>query len=79
MGKTVRDHLGFGYMSAKDIKVSIKVTPFGGKDAYIGEHDSNNNLHGKGICIYPSGNIAIGYWDNNKLVLGNYLTIHMDC
>jgi len=74
MGKTVRDHLGFGHMSAKDIK-STWDTLFGDKFTYIGEHNSNNKLHGRGINIWHGVTIFIQYWDNGAVAPGNYLYI----
>ncbi len=41
----------------------------------FGEMNANNNLHGRGICIYPDGYIHIGYWNNGDLAPGKYIHI----
>jgi hypothetical protein len=33
-------------------------------------------LHGRGIRIYDSGSIIIGYYENGKLSTGNYIQIY---
>ena len=38
------------------------------KTLYYGEWDvDNNNHYGRGIKIWPNGDIYIGYWQNGKL------------
>ena len=59
-GISVRDHLGFGNDSNAVIKY---FKDYIGEDC-IGEMDSDNNLHGRGIGISSDGNIHIGYAHN---------------
>jgi len=42
---------------------------------YFGEVNKDNLRHGRGISIYPSGEIRIGYFDNHGGAPGNYLKI----
>lgn len=42
---------------------------------FIGEHNENNKLHGRGIIVYESGSIWIGYWNNGTLSDGDYIAI----
>ena len=67
MGKSVRDHLGFGLVSASAIKVV---------DNLIGEFDEDNNLNGRGIFIHSDGTIVIGYFQDDVYVPGNFTRIY---
>ena len=72
-GISVRDYLGFGNHSQVGLKYFKD-----GDYHFIGELNSSNELHGKGISIWSSGIIDIQYWDNGLRAPGNYLTIHRD-
>ena len=69
-GISVRDHLGFGNAANEQLRF---FTDSDG-DKCIGERNSDNNLHGKGIAIW-SGQIHIGYSNNGYDAPGNYLVI----
>ena len=69
MGKSVREHLGFGLVSASAIKVN---------DNDIGELNIDNKLHGKGIYIYSNGYIRIQYFNNGHDAIGKYIQIWDD-
>ena len=73
-GISVREHLGFGNAATQHLK--FHTTLFGSK--FIGELNSNNNLHGKGICINSNGTIWIQYWNNGRVAPGNYIYIFSD-
>jgi len=50
---------------------------FGEGSKYFGEwSEATKKPHGRGIRIYTSGNILIGYYNNGGLAPGNYLTIY---
>ena len=56
-----------------------KVVVARGGSVTFGEHDDfDNSLHGRGIEIYPSGFIDIGYWDNGWRAPGKYIKIFSD-
>ena len=40
--------------------------------------NQHNNLDGRGICIFDSGLITIGYFDNCYDAPGNYIFIYSD-
>ena len=44
----------------------------------FGEHNSSNNLHGRGICIWSSGVIFIGYYDDGEQAPGDYIIIESE-
>ena len=69
MGKSVREHLGFGLVSASAIKVV---------DGDIGEFNEDNKLHGRGMNNYYNGIIGIGYYKDGECATGNYLEIWSD-
>ena len=86
---SVREHLGFGnfnhstslleplgFGNAANCELKVNTYKYGYK--YIGELNSNNEHHGKGIMIYTSGNISIGYWNNGLPAPGNYFVIKND-
>jgi hypothetical protein len=70
---SVRDYLGFG----NHTQVGLKYLKVNGDD-FIGEFNSDNKLHGRGIRIYRDGYIGIQYWNNGSLAPGNYIYIHGD-
>ena len=71
-GISVRDYLGFGDDSNAVIKYSKRC----GTDC-IGEMNSDNKLHGRGIDIDSDGNIYIGYFDNGSWYApGKNIEIH---
>ena len=41
----------------------------------FGEVNADSNLHGRGIQIYPSGEIYIGYFNNYHCAPGRYINI----
>jgi hypothetical protein len=46
---------------------------------YIGEWSKETKKpSGRGICIYPNGNIHIGYYNNGELAPGNDIYIFSD-
>ena len=70
-GISVRDYIGFG----NHTQVGLKYLKDNGIDC-IGEFDSDNNLHGKGIAINSDGRIMIQYWNNGGDAPGtNYIEI----
>jgi len=84
-GISVREHLHFGnYNHSTSLlgllglgNSKLKFTEkYGSK--FIGELNSKNKLQGKGIAIYPSGFIEIGYFEKGYLAPGNYLWIYSD-
>ena len=69
---SVREYIGFGDIAPGAIKYF--------KDEYrnqrIGELNSDNKLHGRGINIDTNGNIYIGYWNNGVWrAPGNFIRI----
>ncbi len=46
-----------------------------GADCQFGEHNSSDNLHGRGICIYSDGGISIRYWNKGGITPGNCIII----
>ena len=54
MGKSIKDYLGFGFLS----EFSLMTV----SDKKIGEFNSYNNLNGRGIKIHASASIDIGHW-----------------
>ena len=71
---SVREHLGFDNAATKQLK--FHTNKYGQK--MIGELNSDNKLHGKGIYFYSGGEIGIGYYNNGVGAPGNYLTIYSD-
>jgi len=69
---SVREHLGFDSAATQQLKFHTYKN--GAKS--IGELNFDNNLHGKGICIWSNGNIRIGCYNNGFVVPGNYLAIN---
>ena len=67
---SVRRHLGFG-------EANKRIRHFTGNDGreYIGELNSDNKLHGRGILITLFGYIRIGYFNKGEDAPGNYITI----
>ncbi len=45
---------------------------------YFGEHNEENNLHGRGIIILPNCHIDIGFYNNSDYAPGNYIEIFSD-
>ncbi len=41
----------------------------------FGELNQHNKLHGRGIKIWPDGDIIIQYWNNGATAPGNYISI----
>ena len=70
MKKKVRDFLGFGTVSDGLIKVSEN-TGFGW--SFIGERNSNNKLHGRGIHINEYGLVNVGYFHDGEIAPGNFI------
>ncbi len=68
---SVRSYMGFG----KTTKAALKYEKLYGPHR-IGEHNSNNNLHGRGIFIWSNGNIQIGYFHNDRDAPGNFIYIN---
>lgn len=59
-GKSVHEHLNFGYLSNRGLK--HRVDDCG--DVWIGELNAENKIDGKGIHIHhTSGRFRIGRWD----------------
>ena len=73
-GISVRKHLGFGNAANEQLK--FYTDKYGFKR--IGELNSANNLHGRGILINILGTIWIQYWNNGDVAPGNYLKIWSD-
>ncbi len=71
---SVREHLGLGDTANSELRYSTSSS----KCEKIGEHNSNNNLHGRGIYIHSSGFIYIGYWNNGEFAPGSYIHIFSD-
>ncbi len=44
-------------------------------DRQFGEVNEDNRLHGRGIDIWSSGAICIGYFENDLQSTGNYIVI----
>jgi len=72
---SVREHLRFG--SDVNLNNKLKFTALNDRKS-IGEHNSDNKLHGKSIRIYLNGEIRIGYWDKGLEAPGNYINIFSD-
>ena len=70
-GIRVNEFIGFGNDE------SAKLEYFWA-DSYslIGELNERNNLHGRGIEIYKSGNFYIRYFKNGCQTIGNYIHIY---
>ena len=67
---SVRDYIGFG----NHTQVGLKYLKVNGNDC-IGEFNSDNKLHGRGIYINLNGSIFIGYWNNGALAPGECIYI----
>ena len=70
----MREHLGFGNAANSELK--FFTDPDDRKR--IGEHNSDNRLHGRGIKIFPDGGISIGYRNDGWEVPGNFINILKD-
>lgn len=68
------NHLSFGSDPDTSIKYYTNVT--GAKN--IGELDAKNRLSGRGIEIYSSGLIVIGYFQRGAPTTGNCIRIYSD-
>ncbi len=66
----VHDYLGFG---AIHTPLQTK-TYWWGK--YYGEVDADGKGHCRGILIWNNGRITIGYFENDDVSTGNYITIY---
>lgn len=63
---------------AEPVEVTTKYTISRLKRQQFGEHNAQNNLHGRGISLYTDGFIRIQYWENGQDVAGNYIEIYKD-
>ena len=74
MKNKVRDLLGFGTVSDGLLKVSGHTTDSPGYgQSFIGERNSNNKLHGRGIHINEYGLVNVGYFNDGEIAPGNYI------
>ena len=72
----MREHLGFGNTANSELRFTAS-----GELNLIGEHNSDNKLHGRGIliCSKPDNDdIFIGYWAYGLYAPGNYVYIQSD-
>ena len=58
---SVREHLGFGNAATQQLKFHTDLLGY----KVIGELNSDNKLHVKGIKIWSYGHIHIGYFNND--------------
>ena len=70
----MREHLGFDNAATKQLKFHT----YKNGDKVIGELNSDNNLHGRGIYFYSDGQIDIGFRNDGEYAPGNYLYIRSD-
>ncbi len=70
----MRDYSGFG----NDPKAVLEYFKDRNGTDCIGERNSENKLHGRGIKIYSFGRIHIGYWNNGEHAPGNFIWIDSD-
>ena len=73
-GTSVREYIGFGNISYD----ALKYFKHWYGDHNIGEMNSENKLRGRGVRIYPGGDISIQYWNNGDDAPGNYIYICSD-
>jgi len=71
MKTKVRDCLGFGTVSDGLLKVWTDKHGYG--CSFIGERNSNNKLHGRGIWINEYGLVNVGYFNDGEIAPGNYI------
>ena len=69
---SVREHLGFDSAATQQLKFHTYKS--GNKG--IGELKFDNNLQGRGIRIFSTGTIHMGYWNDGVPAPGNYLYIY---
>ena len=69
MGKPARDIMNFGNVSLAIVQYTKD------ENISIGELNQKGLLNGKGISIFPSGDIFIGHWANGLPVPGTRISI----
>ncbi len=69
----MREYLGFGNAANSELRFTTDSFGF-----YIGEHNSDNYLQGRGIYIYSDGGIGIGYRNKGWVAPGNFISIKSD-
>jgi len=73
-GKSFRGHLGWGKIEATALKYFVASDGY----HYIGESDAKNWTQGIGIKLDKDGNFFCNRRKDNKVDIGNAISIHSD-
>lgn len=73
-GISINDYLDFGNKTDQTLKYQIC-----DEQHLIGEFNSRNKLHGRGIKIHSNGFIFMQYWDSGDDAPGKHIYIDSDC